>query len=137
MRLSIGTGSELVWLARGSTSGELIRDLSVNGQRIASVTPLISATVADVKDFGNLTHTIAFAVDRQHANLEAANLFAFLHPASLKSATGTITAVSEAGGSEQTIYLKSAVITAVGIQLAGISTATAYQIACGDITTTP
>ena len=136
MRLSIGTGGSLVWLARGSAAGELFRDLTIDGQRLSSVTPLIGAALASVRDFGNLTHTVGFTVERQHASLEDANLFCFRHASLLNLASGTITAVSESAGREQALFLKSAVVTRVASQLAGISTTTAYQILCADITTT-
>jgi len=125
-----------MWLARGSAYGELFRNLTINGQRVASVTPLVGGAIASVRDFKNLAHSVSFTTERSHATLQAANLFAFLHAAQINAASGTITAVSESSGAEQAIYLKNAVITSANTTQEGIATATAYTITCGEISTT-
>lgn len=119
------------WLARGSEEGELVRDWAVAARKAVAVTPLVDADTPSIEDYGNVSHEIAFSVERDHVTLEAANLFALLHGQTVLGAGGVMVAVSEDSGSEHEITLAKAQLLSATTTEAGVSTVTTYHVVCG------
>jgi hypothetical protein len=128
--------STVLCTGSGGTPPELVANWRVRGSKPVEVVPLVDADHPHIDDYKNISHVWSCEVEREHATLEAANIFMLTHAQTMLLATGTFVAVSEDQGSEQTITLHDARLQDVALVQAGTTTIATYSGVCGEVTTT-
>lgn len=119
------------WIT-GDTMRVRPRSLRVDGGPVIQDAQFLRAAQAKAYDRGNRRTTISFELSREHADVEASEVFMLDHFASLPTGTGLLLLIAEAStGREQDFFLADTVLRIVGSVQVGASTDHTYEFSGG------
>lgn len=129
MKITIepATGRPFELAGHGHTSPA---DLRINGELVAETAEYLRATVVDVFNRGNRRTSVTFSVTREHASVEAAQLYLLRHEVNVPR-SGLVT--FEAEQARGSLWMYDAVLNTVSSSHVGATTLHSYSILGGEI----